>query len=247
MALLVPLIQQIVVCGIPNNPALAWNMLTPAARVAIDVFGNDYQSCLTTNYETIDAAFKTLAAMPPGNGQLLLTPIQINAIKAFTQWVREEMRLGRDPSTVLFPVGDLVLLIERYKDHETFVKDWKINSKIDEPTPFTAKDKWHEWFPTFENYLRKAPGYRGVPLAYVVRENDEPDPTPQGDIMEMYIKMAPHSGPWYDRDKATVNSHFTRLCRGHPEAEPLLKIIIAQKDGRADYKFRKFQNVKNRT
>ena len=48
-------------------------------------------------------------------------------------------------------------------------------SKAADPGKFKDEKKWPDWEPAFVNYLSTIPGVRGVPLSYVIRENDAPD------------------------------------------------------------------------
>ena len=59
------------------------------------------------------------------------------------------------------------------------------------PTKFTPTMKWDDWAPTFINYLRLLPGTDCVPLNYICREMDEPNPTRNVDFIDDYVMMAP--------------------------------------------------------
>ena len=50
-------------------------------------------------------------------------------------------------------------------------------SKAADPGKFKDERKWPEWQPAFVNYLSTIPGVNGVPLSYVVREEETPDLT----------------------------------------------------------------------
>ena len=46
------------------------------------------------------------------------------------------------------------------------------------PDKFTKDTKWEDWNPSLLNYFRTIPGWDGVPLKYIVRDNELPDTTP---------------------------------------------------------------------
>ncbi len=50
------------------------------------------------------------------------------------------------------------------------------NSKAADPGKFKDERKWPEWEKAFTNYLSVIPGVSGIPLSYIVREQDEPTP-----------------------------------------------------------------------
>ena len=69
-------------------------------------------------------------------------------------------------------------------------------SKAADPGKLKDERKWPEWEPAFMNYLSTIPGVRGVPLSYVVREKEQPDPgTEYGSFNEQAIACAPLEGP----------------------------------------------------
>ena len=78
-------------------------------------------------------------------------------------------------------------------------------SKAADPGKLKDERKWPEWYPAFVNYLSTIPGVYGIPLSYVVRENQTPDHTRdfEGDFMEEIIVCAPLNGPkfWVDARK----------------------------------------------
>ena len=67
--------------------------------------------------------------------------------------------------------------------------------------------KWPEWYPALVNYLSAIPGVYGVPLSYVVRENQAPDHTRDfdGDFTEEIISCAPLNGPKFRADARKVH------------------------------------------
>jgi hypothetical protein len=49
------------------------------------------------------------------------------------------------------------------------------NMKVADPRKFKDERKWPEWEKAFTNYLSVIPGVSGIPLSYIVRENEEPE------------------------------------------------------------------------
>ena len=63
---------------------------TPAFRLATDIFGDDFTTCMDKTFVELDNDFKTYSNLTQGQGQIrLLSGIKRN-IKAFIKWVRDE-------------------------------------------------------------------------------------------------------------------------------------------------------------
>jgi len=107
-------------CGI-NDVAL-FNGDTSAERIAFDVFGDTFATCLDKTFEELDGDFKTYAELTVMQGQIRLTPSIKRNVRAFVQWVRDETRLGRRPQDSPFPANEAPTLLRRYKTHELFIK-----------------------------------------------------------------------------------------------------------------------------
>jgi hypothetical protein len=187
-------------CGVNNVDEFLGD--TPAFRLATDIFGDDFSTCMDKTFEELDGDFKTYSDLTQAQGQIRLLPGVKRNIKSFIQWVRDEQRLGRDADNIAFPVANAPTLLRRYKTHSKFVKDSSTLADAAKPEKFTSETKWADWVPTFLNYLRSMPGRDGVPLKYVCRENDAPDPTLHADFLDDYINMAPLTGEAYVIDAA---------------------------------------------
>jgi hypothetical protein len=86
-----------VVCGV-NDEAL-FDGDTAAQRIATDLFGDDFVTCMDKSFTELDSEFKTYSDLTQNHltqnqGQIRLLPGTKRMIKAFIQWVRDERRLG---------------------------------------------------------------------------------------------------------------------------------------------------------
>ena len=72
-------------------------------------------------------------------------------------------------------------------------------SEVAKPEKFTAKVKWVDWAPTFKNFLDSIPSKNGIPLSYVIRDQDEPEPVadPSLNFMQNMVQMVPLHGEDY--------------------------------------------------
>ena len=167
--------------------------------ISSGLFHDDFRTCIDLDRDELSSYFKTMASLKKNKeGKIPLSIETRNSMAAFVQWAKDKIRCGKDPAMYQFENKNVSLLIKRARTHKRFVED---ASSDDKPDGFTKDLKWEDWSPDFENYLRVTPGSSGVPLSYVIRENDAADPTPTGDFLEDYILNAPLSGDNYKEDK----------------------------------------------
>ena len=210
MAAILTVCDAMIACGIEN--VVLFVDETQAQRIAEDIFGDLFTSCMDITFKGLDEHFKTYFDLTVAQGQIRLRPGTRKNVKAFVQWTRNEIRLGRDPSHNPFPVHLVSNLIRRYKTHEKFQTDTKTLSEAAKPDKFKDNAKWEDWKPTFLNYLRSIPGRDGIPLKYICREKNEPDPTANGDFLDDYVTMAPLEGEFYAIDTVQVHTFPSKLC-----------------------------------
>ena len=106
---------------------------TQAQCIADDILDNSFASCMDVTFKELDDHFKTYSDLSAAQGQIRLRPGIRKNIKAFVQWTRDELRLGREPNLTPFPVGQVGDLIRRYKTHEKYQADSKILAEAAKP------------------------------------------------------------------------------------------------------------------
>jgi len=222
--------DDMVICGIDD--ATFFQGRTQAERISFEIFSDDFSTTMDVSTEELNEEFKALMGMTVAQGQIRLMPAVRKNIRAFIQWCRDEIRMGRNPATVEFPVVDTAKLLRRMKTHEQYVYGSKLMSLQALPQDFTNDVQWDDWKPTFENYLRTMPGRDGVPLKYIVRTNTAAVPTVHEDFLEIYINMAPLHGEAFVMDNAKVLVLLKKLIVGNTEAEATLQAINVEGNGR---------------
>ena len=222
--------DDMVICGIDD--ATFFQGRTQAERISFEIFSDDFSTTMDVSTEELNEEFKALMGMTVAQGQIRLMPAVRKNIRAFIQWCRDEIRMGRNPATVEFPVVDTAKLLRRMKTHEQYVHGSKLMSLQALPQDFTNDVQWNDWKPTFENYLRTMPGRDGVPLKYIVRMNTAAVPTVHEDFLETYINMAPLHGEAFVMDNAKVLVLLKKLIVGNTEAEATLQAINVEGNGR---------------
>lgn len=222
--------DNMVICGM-NDIAL-FQGRTQAARIAYEIFSDDFSTTMDISIEELNEEFKTLAGLTSAQGQIRIMPAVKKNIRAFIQWCRDEIRMGRSPATVQFPVVDAAKLLRRMKTHEQYVRSSKLMSQQALPQDFTNDVQWEDWHPTFINYLRTIPGRDGVPLSYVIRIQEASIPTTHEDFLEIYVDMAPLHGEAFVMDNAKVLVLLRKFIVGNTVAEAVLQAIDIASNGR---------------
>jgi hypothetical protein len=228
------LLDAIVACGVDN--VVQFQGATKAQRIATDIFNDDFTTCMDKSHSDLENDLKSYTNLPTNQGKIVLGPGPKRNIKALIQWGRDQIRNGKDPSLLPFPVAEAAQLIRRYNTHTTFVTKSKTLAETAKPKTFDEKTKWDDWKPVFINFLRSIPGLNGVPLAYVCRENDEPlNGTPKEDFIDDYIDNAPLNGEAFTRDASEVHTYIVNFIAGNTTAESKILAHNESRNGRLDY------------
>jgi hypothetical protein len=143
MAQIFTIFDAMIACGVDNV------VLFMEETQADDIFDNLFTTCKDMTFKELDDHFKTYSELNVAQGQIRLRPGVRKNIKAFVQWTRDELRLGRDPGTSPFPVDQVSDLIRRYKTHEKYQTDSKTLAEAAKPEKFKESIKWEDWKPFF--------------------------------------------------------------------------------------------------
>ena len=173
------LTQQMGACDVDNEQVI--NGLTRAGHMAQQVFQNRYDSAMRIMKDALDGALKRFSSLMVANGQIKLPPGTVSHIQGFIQYCRDEIRLGRDPQYQLYNRVDTHYYLDRMDRHEAFVKK---SESVKKPKEFTADIEWEDWDTVFRRYLNRLVGRNGIPLSYIVREDDAPNPEPNPDFLQ---------------------------------------------------------------
>ena len=224
----------IVACGVDN--AIRFNGDTAAERIATEIFDNDFMSCIDKDVSELEDDFKTYSGLTVNQGQIRLHPGTKRHIKAFIQWTKDQKRTGLNPSLTEFPIAETANLIRRHKSHLAFCEKSKRVSDTAKPPKLEETTKWSDWCPVFINFLKSIPGRYGVPLSYIVRDNDDAIIVPNTDILEDYVNRAPLTGEAFNADASEVHTYIVNFTAGNETAESKLLAIADQNNGRLDFK-----------
>jgi hypothetical protein len=82
------------------------------------------------------------------------------------------------------------------------------------------------------------PGRHGIPLKYVCRDRDEPDPRANDDFLDDYVAMAPLGGDSYAIDTVQVHTFLLNFVSRNDTAETKIQGLTRPNDGRDAFKRR---------
>eukprot|EP00978_Attheya_sp_CCMP212_P014771 scaffold37804_cov62-Attheya_sp.AAC.5 len=141
--------QAMTACGI--NDVDLFDGATSVARMALDMFNNSFHSCMDKTFDKVEQDFKSYSSLTIAQGQIRLSPGIRTRVKAFSQWTRDEMHLGRNPTNTPFPAQMTADYISHYKTHLKFTRDQTTMADAAKPTKFEDTVKWSDWYPTLKN------------------------------------------------------------------------------------------------
>ena len=223
-------------CGVPAD-GIFFNGDDKPDRIASELFDDDFDSCLLLTFQDIENECQTMSDLTVAQGQIRLTPSTKRNMKAFIEWAKSKLIIGENPEDEIFPVADAMEYIRRHKSHKIYMDKSKILSEAAKPGKLTDDTKWIDWFPTFVNYLRAIPGVNGVPLSYVIRDDEAAALTddPTLDFLDNYIQRCHLNGQYFAIDNLEIHTYIIHFISGNSVAEAKITAHGQVNSGRADF------------
>ena len=222
-----------IACGVNN--VILFNGETPAQRMAVDIFDDDFASCIDKTQLEFDDDLKGYSALTVANGQIRLPPATKKNIRAFMHWTSDKLRLGEDPSLIPYPVANAAMHLASYKTLKSYRARALTIAETAKPGPLTEKTKWEDWNPVFINFLRSIPGRHHIPLKYIIRDSDAPVVVPGASLLDDYINRAPLNGDAFETDASEVHTYLISFITGNRTAESKVLPHANDNNGRLDY------------
>ena len=202
--------------------------------MAKELFVNEYITCKNMSETTLYHRIKSLARSP--DNPVHLTGRDESYIQAFIFWVKEKFIIGEDPSCISFPPDLVGTITNRFFNHKNYLAQCVRDGSGYKPDKFTTDMRWRDWADEYINYLKFCPGTDGIPLSYIIRDNNTPTPTTGASFLKVWVATAPHYGDTYGVDSESVHTSLTKSISGHDEAEAAIQAVKYQNDGRAVWK-----------
>ena len=188
--------------------------------------------------DDIDAMAKSFSSRTANNGRIIFGTNRTKWLKAVIHWVQDFYRVSDTPTIVDLNETTFKAALRTAESRDKIRATLRKNDIPSDasPGPLEREAKWKEWEEKFLNYLRLHLGSSGVPLSYVVRENDNPDiTTVHTEFINKTVACAPLNGEYFDADKLTVFNFIVSFTTGQPSGD-WVKDSIKHSNGRRSMK-----------
>lgn len=196
--------------GLDNGVAIAAHQgRTLAGAISHQLFRNSFQAFRDKDIDEVKSDLKILYNLNVAEGRIRLLPAATSGLTALVRWVQDEYRYARDPALTAYPIAEEGAILHRAAEMDHFLGEAK--SKTTSWTKFKPNDDWTMWKATFEINATETPGRLGIPLLRVIRDNDDPDPTPRATVMATYAYSTPLAGEDYVVDNAALYDRLAEV------------------------------------
>ena len=153
-------------------------------------------------------------------------------------WVNDCERVGDEPTVIGHNQSSFIELLRTCEDREKIlevqIEHSKSRAKEAMPSALKEGTDFLDWEDQLFSTLTLRYGAKGIPISYVIRENDEPERAGTfPNFNEECIARTPLSGPAFDQDNQDVHFLIQNLIAKQP-AETFVKPHRKKKSGRAD-------------
>ncbi len=211
--------------------------------IAQDGF-ESFEDIMSLSEKDVSSLAKGFAERTVASGKIVFGLRQTNLLRATVHWAQDFRRISRAPT--LDGIGampDFKAAIETAKQRAQIRKhnaeESDSLSTASDPGKLKRQKDWLVWSRSLTNYLSTILGQDGVPLSYIIRENDEPDYDNEDkadyDFEQLSIKCAPLVGVFYKTDARKVHQLIHGFVQGET-AETWIKPKEKRQNGRLDFK-----------
>ena len=195
--------------------------------ISAELFNNNFTTCLAIEFSELKDSWKTYSTFNVAEGRIRLQPATKVDIFSFFHWTRERISLGEDSASVYFNVAKMNDIIESYNTHKQWTHDASNMAKNEMPKSFTHKMEWMEWASTLLDFLKLQPRRNGVPLNYVVRDNEATITRTNANFLDNYIDRTLLTGRAFSYNASKLHSYIVQLISENSVSE---KKIFPYKD-----------------
>ena len=202
----------------------------------IDDAMTTYDDILCLTIKDITALATDFGNRTAANGRVCFGSRRTKKLQSVAFWVKDFYRISLTPTTNELDRASFATELTRARAREEvrlqMVAQSDVKSKAASPGPLVSESTWTEWEPKFANYLSVIMGINGVPLSYVIRENDLPNRQgPHADFVDETIACTPLEGESYEADRSTVQQYLVSFTTGEM-SEEWIKPLLKKKNGR---------------
>jgi hypothetical protein len=215
-----------------------------ANRLSIAEDGlESFADMLSLTEKDIGSLAKGFAERTAAQGRIIFGLRRTNLLKAAIHWAQDFRRISR--TVTLDPAIDAAEFrtqIEAAKQRAVIRKHNAEESdglsKASDPGKLKRQKEWIAWSRGLRNYLSTIAGQDGVPLSYIIRDNEQPDyeieNQPDFDFEQLTINCAPLTGIVFKTDARKVHQLIHGFVQGET-SETWIKPKEKKQNGRLDF------------
>jgi hypothetical protein len=219
---------------------LTWIGFPTAAQMAamMGELGDELVEIGSLKEKDISELADSYAKRTKAAGRMAFGLQRIKRLKALIHWVQDFERVDEEPHIDRLTQETFREGLKVAAERAAIRKEERDASETisRQATPGKLKDAthWDKWLPAIENMLSLIPGVMGVPLSYVIRKDETPEPgETYGTFTEECVAKAPLTGAAFEADSRQVHQLLMTLVQGEV-AEQWTKPWKKAKDGRKD-------------
>ena len=224
----------------PLGQAVTWiGFMNPVQLIEVTGnLGDDLIDVANLTEKDISDLAEGFAKRSQADGRIIFGLQRTKRLKALIHWVQDFQRCNAVPDLDLLDEDSFIAALSLAADRAKIRKEEASTSETiaREASPGKLKDerKWDIWAAGFENMLSTMPGVMGVPLSYVIREVETPEPDEDYDnFVQNCVACAPLTGAAFEADSRQVHQLILSLVQGE-QAEQWIKPLLRAKNGRED-------------
>ena len=221
---------------------LIWIGFNTAAQrntIMADAF-DSIRDVTVLSEDDISSLDRSFASRVVADGRILFGLRRTKYLKGFTHFIQDFARVNELPviqklsKTTFRDALDIAL--QRAEVRSNMIRNSKLAAETANPGKLDSENKWKQWEERFINFLSVQLGTNGIPLSYIIRENDIPDTTTTfSNFISRTIACAPLNGEYYLADRRTVFQLIVIATTGCASAD-WIKSTLRYSDGRRTWK-----------
>ena len=228
--------------NLTNAQILTMVGIAPAANrnaIIADLLSEGLDGLKYMTDEEVRDTCTSYAKRTDGPFPVVLTPVQKQRIKSLVLWVKDSDRVGQDLS---FPAttsqaefrSAISESLERDRRRRSQKKEGESYLDSTFNTKLKSASQWEKWLEELNITLCQIIGVRGVPLTYVIRDNDAPNFDAGLPYDEAVINGMTLTGEEYKQDARTVHKIILKNVHEDSDAYTYIKTLIRHRNGRRD-------------
>jgi hypothetical protein len=221
------------------DQALEWIGFTnDIQRIAISENVADFADMADLKGKDISDLAESFAKRSVADGRIHFGLARTKRFKGMIHWVQDFGRVSEVPTIDgLTQATYRAALLEASTRSEIRLQEAERSDTLSrEAAPGKLKDgrRWNDWKRGMENMLATMPGVTAIPLSYVIRTNDIPEPNGHDNFVQKCIACAPLTGPQFEADARQVHQLIQACVQGE-DSEQWIKGVSRRQNGRTDF------------